>query len=63
VNAGLTSAAGNLALAKYGSKALTFPHILTHMTYDKRKAFYTLFLGLTWSDTPFRMEDNLFVEE
>jgi hypothetical protein len=71
VNSGFTSAsrhflAGNITLAECGFKALNFPHIISLMCYSEiaRKAFYTLFLGLTWSDTPFRKEDRYhFAEE
>jgi hypothetical protein len=56
---------GNLTLGDCGFRVLTLPHIIAITTSDetKRKAFYTLFLGLTWSDTPLSREENPFVEE
>jgi len=56
---------GNLTLADCGFHALNLPRIITIMSHDeaKRKAFYTLFLGLTWSETPLSKEENPFAEE
>lgn len=56
---------GNLTLADCGFEALTLPHIMTTMRSDEAqwKSFYTLFLGLTWSDTPINKEENPFAEE
>src|SRR6266849_9018567 len=69
-NAGLASTvvhflAGNLTLADCGFEVLTLPHIISLMVHNemRRKEFYTLFLKLTWSDMPFRKEDNHFAEE
>ncbi|KAI9429254.1 hypothetical protein F5148DRAFT_1155249, partial [Russula earlei] len=68
--AGLPSAAGhflggNLTLADCGLHILSLPRIIVITSHSeiKRKAFYTLFLGLTWSDTPLRKEENPFAEE
>ncbi len=67
---GLTSAArhflgGNLTLFDCGFRSLTLPNIMLHMQDDEtqRKDFYTLVLGVTWSDTPFRKEENPFAKE
>jgi len=63
--AGLPNAAGhflggNLTLADCGFHGLTLPRIITITSNDetKRKAFYTLFLGLMWSETPLNKEEN-----
>ncbi|KAF8344540.1 hypothetical protein F5887DRAFT_970436 [Amanita rubescens] len=67
--AGLRSAAGhflggNLTLSDCGLHILTLPRIIAVLSNDetKRKAFYTLFLGLTWSNTPLSKEENPFAE-
>ncbi|KAF8323456.1 uncharacterized protein EI90DRAFT_3076686 [Cantharellus anzutake] len=67
--AGLPGAAGhflggNLTLSDCGFRVLTLPRIITIISNDetRRKAFYTLFLGLTWSDTPLSKEENPFAE-
>ncbi len=55
---------GNLSLSDCGFCLLTLPHIITIMRNNetKRKLFYTLFLGLTWSDTPLGGGKNPFAE-
>src|SRR5258708_5466893 len=55
---------GNLTLSNCGFRVLTLPRIITIMSSDetKWKSFYTLFLDLTWFDTPFRKEENPFAE-
>jgi hypothetical protein len=69
-DAGLRAAAGhflggNLTLADCGFHVLTLPRIITIMSHDetKRKSFYTLLLGLTWSDMRLSKEENPFAEE
>ncbi|KAH9952535.1 hypothetical protein BGW80DRAFT_1452225 [Lactifluus volemus] len=56
---------GNLTLSDCGFRELTLPRIITITSCDetKRKAFYTLFLGLTWSNRPLRKEVSPFAKE
>ncbi len=56
---------GNLTLTDCHFRALTLPNIIHLTTHGetRRKVFYTHILGLMWSDTPLRKEDNPFAEE
>lgn len=56
--------AGDLTLEDCGFRMLTLQNIVRLLIENetKRKAFFTLILGLTWSDTPLRPEDNPFAE-
>jgi hypothetical protein len=61
MNTGLPSVAGhflagNITLAECGFEYLNLPYLISLMSHSEiaRKAFYTLFLGLTWSDVSIR---------
>ncbi|KAG5652214.1 hypothetical protein H0H81_005794 [Sphagnurus paluster] len=56
---------GHQTLTDYGFRRVSLPHILklTRTNEPARKAFYTLLLGLVWTDTPLSALENPFVEE